>query len=527
MDLVLLLARLFLALIFGVAGIVKVADTAGFRRTLLGFGVPEKLASPLGLGLPFLEILIAVALLPLVSAWWGAVAALALLIIFAVGIGVNLSRGQAPECNCFGQLHSEPVSWSLFTRDLLMAAVAALVVVQGKVNPGLSAFAWMNNLKTVEIVNLLLGSVAVGLLVAAVAYLRRVLTNQATVLERIDAMKKVIDEDYAEPAPVEHAAAVAPVEGLPIGALAPSFSLNSVGGEQVSLDDLLAYGKPVLLLFVSPNCAPCKALLPVARAWERDHASRLTVALLSTGTSKEVHDRVAKHGVKNLLLQGDFAVSEHYRAKWTPAAVLIDSKGRVASSVTYGEDAIRALVDQGVSPGAKLAANNGSSRYLPDVTVGTSNLKFGDQAPSFSLVDLQGNVVETEALLGRDTLLMFWDPGCPYCRALSDDLKRWEEKPPKRAPRMVVVASGDPDAVRAQAKDFTSPVLLDPEFETAPLFGSNSTPSAILIDSEGRIASALAMGGPNVLVMAGHRKMELQVVSNFGGALEAQPSRIQ
>ena len=139
MEIVLLLARIFLALVFGVAGFAKAARPARSRRMLIEFGVPDWLAMPLGWSLPFVEILVALALLPLVSAWWGAVAALTLLLIFAVGIGVNLSRGQTPDCNCFGQLHSRPLSRSVFTRNLLLAAVAAFMVAQAKNAPGLSA----------------------------------------------------------------------------------------------------------------------------------------------------------------------------------------------------------------------------------------------------------------------------------------------------------------------------------------------------------------------------------------------------
>ena len=94
MELFLLAARLLLAGVFGVAGIAKVADVEGSRRAIAGFGIPEKLAAPLGLGLPVAEILIAVALIPLNTAWAGAITALAVLLTFSVGIAVNLARGR-------------------------------------------------------------------------------------------------------------------------------------------------------------------------------------------------------------------------------------------------------------------------------------------------------------------------------------------------------------------------------------------------------------------------------------------------
>lgn len=513
MGMVLLLARIVLALVFGVAGLAKAADPARTRRTLIEFGVPEKLAMPLAWSLPFVEILVALALLPLASAWWSAVAALVLLSVFTLAIGVNLSRGQTPDCNCFGQLHSSPLSWSVFTRNLLLAAAAALIVVQGKNDPGLSAFNWLADMKAGELVNLALGLGAMGLLAAAVVYLRRVLSQQASILERIDAMKKVIDEDYAEPAPVEREDAAPPLEGLPVGAPAPGFSLATLDGEQMSLDDLLAYGKPVMLMFVSPNCVPCKTLLPAVRAWERDYDDQLTFALLSKGSVEDNQKRVAKAGARHLLLQGESAVAADYQANWTPAAVLVSREGRIASQVIFGDDAIRGLVNHTVATGAGLAARAGASGLIPRIRVGNSLFEVGEPAPRFSLPDLSGRFINTDELLGRDTLMLFWDPGCRYCQAMFPELRGWEDNPPEGAPRLAIIASGDKEAIRTKGKEFKSLLLLDPDFDIAPVFGSNSTPSAILIDGNGRIASSLAVGERNILALAGVRKVELPIMA--------------
>ena len=72
MQFALLMARLFLALVFGVAGIAKAADKAGSRRAIIDFGVPERLAPLIAWCLPLFEILVALALIPLSTAWWGA-----------------------------------------------------------------------------------------------------------------------------------------------------------------------------------------------------------------------------------------------------------------------------------------------------------------------------------------------------------------------------------------------------------------------------------------------------------------------
>jgi uncharacterized membrane protein YphA (DoxX/SURF4 family) len=131
MDAALLVARLLLALVFAVAGVAKLVDRTGSRQAIIDFGLPRALASPLGILLPLCELAVAAALIPPPTAWWGAIGALALLLVFVVGIGANLARGRKPDCHCFGQLHSAPAGPKTLARNAALAAVAALVVWQG------------------------------------------------------------------------------------------------------------------------------------------------------------------------------------------------------------------------------------------------------------------------------------------------------------------------------------------------------------------------------------------------------------
>src|ERR1700752_2120175 len=126
-------------------------------------------------------------------------------------------------------------------------------------------------------------------------------------------MKRLIDEAYAEPAPLERKEA-ALVEGLPVGALAPGFSLPAIGEEQVTLDGLLAGDKTVLLLFVIPGCTTCKTLFPLEGVWALDDREQLTIAVLSKGTMEENEARAANYQVGHLLLQGEYDVAADFRA---------------------------------------------------------------------------------------------------------------------------------------------------------------------------------------------------------------------
>jgi uncharacterized membrane protein YphA (DoxX/SURF4 family) len=126
MDALLVAARVLLAAVRAVAGIAKLADRAGSAQALIGFGVPTRFAAVFATILPLVELVVAVGLLPVAAAWWGALGAL--LLLFVAGISLNLARGRNPDCHCFGQLHSEPTGRSTLIRNGLLATVAAFVV---------------------------------------------------------------------------------------------------------------------------------------------------------------------------------------------------------------------------------------------------------------------------------------------------------------------------------------------------------------------------------------------------------------
>jgi thiol-disulfide isomerase/thioredoxin len=117
------------------------------------------------------------------------------------------------------------------------------------------------------------------------------------------------------------------------------------------------------------------------------------------------------------------------------------------------------------------------------------------------LPDLEGKIVELADFRGQDTLVLFWNPGCGFCQQMLPDLKEWESDAPEDAPRLVVVAAGSEEANKEMG--LTSPVLLDQQFAVGRSFGASGTPSALLVDSEGKVASEVAVGAPAVLELAG------------------------
>ena len=155
----LLVARLALAAVFIVAGIAKLADLAGSRRAIEGFGLSAETARPLGVALPVAEVAVGVVLLPAATAPYAAIAGLVLLLAFCVAIGAALARGEEPDCHCFGQLHSAPAGWPTLARNVALAAVAGLIAGAGLDDPGPSAVAWVGDLSGTALMAIALGAV--------------------------------------------------------------------------------------------------------------------------------------------------------------------------------------------------------------------------------------------------------------------------------------------------------------------------------------------------------------------------------
>ena len=265
MDTALLVSRLLLAVVFVTAGAAKLADRAGSRQAMIGFGVPARLASPFGTLLPLAEIAIAIMLISTTLAWAGAIGALALLLLFVAAIAINLARGRTPDCHCFGQLYSAPAGWPTLARNGVLALVAGFVVWQGQHNPGLSAVSWVTSLTTGQIAGLIGGVAVLGLLATEGWFLVQLFQQHGRLLVRLDALERQLSTSGMAIAPVQ----VPRTAGLPVGSPAPGFHLPDLDGKLLTLDVLRAAKKPVMLIFVDPGCGPCTALLPEIARWQR------------------------------------------------------------------------------------------------------------------------------------------------------------------------------------------------------------------------------------------------------------------
>ncbi len=330
-------ARLLLVVILAVAGLAKLGDRDGSRQALMDFGVPAALASPLGVLLPVAELALALALLPGDTARWGAVGACALFSLFALGIAASVARGRRPDCHCFGRLYSAPAGWPVVGRNALLAGIAALVVWGEAAGATAS---WPSDVRIDPLVGAGAGAglLMLALLAVQAWFILHLLRQHGRILLRLDALEGRTAREGATP-PARRTVAV--------GVSAPGFSLLGLDGKgAVTLESLLRVGKPVLLTFVDPGCSSCRTLLPELRVWQRDHADRMTIGVISLGEPEANRLATASLELAHVLLQRDQEVIDAYGVTGTPSAVVVQPDGRIGSPLAEGVEGIRQLVSQ-------------------------------------------------------------------------------------------------------------------------------------------------------------------------------------
>lgn len=485
MDTFLLLLRVILCAVFAVAGIAKLYDLPGSRKAVADFGAPEFLAKPLAVALPVAEILVALSLVFVQTSWFGAIGALALLAVFIGGMAYQMAKGNAPDCHCFGAVHSEPVSVRSLVRNVLFAAPAFVLIASGRDNQGLNLFADSNNFSQGASMQIIIGLATVALLAAIVYFLKRISEQQTQIMRRIEILEFTATEGTKE---VVREDAAAPGEGLPIGALAPNFTLPDITGKDVALKNLLAPNKATVFFFVSPTCNPCGALLPEIENWQNSLKDKLDFVFVSSGAGDENASKFGGATFKKILLQKDREVAELFGAKWTPTAVLINSDGRIASRGIVGDAAIRELFEKIANQPAA------GGRFLIAGNNGASNV--GQQIPAFELNDVTGNSFSANDLRGKETLIAYWNTNCGFCTRMLDDLREWDASKGQDAPNLLVVSSGEAEQHREM--NLTSPIVLDKEGKLPEQLGMSGTPSAVLVNENGVIVSEIAVGADNI-----------------------------
>lgn len=178
------------------------------------------------------------------------------------------------------------------------------------------------------------------------------LQQNGRILTRLEA----IEQELAERA----ATGAAPLaksrirrDGLSPGEAAPEFRLPRVGGGELSLAEFR--GRPTLLVFSDPECAPCNVLAPQLERQSRDTA--MQVLMVSRGGEAANDAKRRTLGLTfPIVLQRHWEISRLYAMFATPIAYLIDEHGVIAAPVAKGPHAILGLLSHGASPRAATAS---------------------------------------------------------------------------------------------------------------------------------------------------------------------------
>jgi thiol-disulfide isomerase/thioredoxin len=482
MEILFILIRLFLFGILALAATGKLIDPVGTRKAAVDFGVPASLAGMVARLLPVAEIAFGVMLLFAPYAWWGGIGAAALLAIFTAGMIYQAAKGNEPDCHCFGQLHSEPVGKASIIRNIAFLILALAVIYQGPIFQAELMPAYGSGLG----LSVMLIGITVAIF-AALHYLHAITTDQARLMRRIE-MLEILGGDGS---PEERNDVGNPADALPIGAHFPNFDLPDTRGRMVAFDHLLARAKPILFFFVGPTCGPCRELFPEIEAWKAELDGKVTFVLVSSGTADE---NIDKFGNADVLLQKNKELGEKAYAKWTPTAMLVNADGTVASHPAVGDRAIRELALK-----VKAANFNGKPAYFPNPLA--KPLKIGKSVPELELETLDGGRIGSEFFRRNRTLVFFWSLSCPHCRTMIEEIKAWEKERSESDPQILIFSDGDPEVHREFG--LSSPIVLDTNYKRAVQYGMSGTPSGILIDENGAIATEIAIGSPNIWALIG------------------------
>ncbi|WP_441246646.1 MauE/DoxX family redox-associated membrane protein [Kitasatospora sp. McL0602] len=141
-----LAVRLALAVVWAWAGLAKVSDPAEAAQAVRAYEIlPEALVKPIGYGLPFLELALALLLLVGLGTRIVAVISGLLLLAFIGGISSAWARGISIDCGCFGGGGTVDASQTEYLQEILrdtgFLLLAAWLVYRPRTK--LSADAWL------------------------------------------------------------------------------------------------------------------------------------------------------------------------------------------------------------------------------------------------------------------------------------------------------------------------------------------------------------------------------------------------
>lgn len=125
-------------------------------------------------------------------------------------------------------------------------------------------------------------------------------------------------------------------------------------------------------------------------------------------------------------------------------------------------------------------------------------LKIGDDAPAYSIVDLEGTRRSSEQWAGYPVILRFWDTECKYCRADSPIINSYFDAFRDRGLKVLYVATPNETVERVRSfiedLEIRFPVALDASGTMTDEYQVKIVPQTIFISPDQKIITAM-LGG--------------------------------
>ena len=116
-------------------------------------------------------------------------------------------------------------------------------------------------------------------------------------------------------------------KGLKVGELAPEIDVEDLSGRALRVGGIRAAGTSLLVMFVSPTCPVCKALIPVLKSSRKSELSRVDIILASDGDRAEQQAYVESQRLTDFRYVVSAPLGISYQVSRLPYAVLLDAQG--------------------------------------------------------------------------------------------------------------------------------------------------------------------------------------------------------
>jgi methylamine dehydrogenase accessory protein MauD len=116
-------------------------------------------------------------------------------------------------------------------------------------------------------------------------------------------------------------------KGLNVGESAPRVTVQDIENRSLALGAPRADERATLLVFVSPTCPVCKALLPVLKSSLASERDWLDIVLASDGESATQREFVLAHRLGSFPYVVSTPLGMAYQVSRLPYAALVDAQG--------------------------------------------------------------------------------------------------------------------------------------------------------------------------------------------------------